>query len=188
MKIIVRNTAGLLDGWKSSPSNWCGLSDDTSDVLKCIVARSFALDFWQRLLALVLRRQGDGIHSRACARLSMAMNSRGRESLTSSLYLLVFLYWQVCTTYNLAVIECLINFYIIQSSSLQWFYWSLFDALSFHLVLYLANRKITVSKVSLLGNYMSAWHLTATKKIVLIRGGQIRCVLVDSDSFVDFNK
>ena len=51
-----------------------------------------------------------------------------------------------------------------------------------------ANRKITVSKVSVLGNYMSAWHLTTTKILVLIRGGQIRLVPVELDSFVDFNK
>ena len=51
-----------------------------------------------------------------------------------------------------------------------------------------ANRKITVPKVSVLGNYKYACHLTTTKKIVLIRGGQIRWEPRELDSFVHFNK
>ena len=51
-----------------------------------------------------------------------------------------------------------------------------------------ANRKITVPKVSVLGNYKYAWHLTTTKILVLIRGGQIRWDPRKFDSSVDFNK
>ena len=52
----------------------------------------------------------------------------------------------------------------------------------------MANRMITVPKVSVLGNHTSAWHLTTTKIIVLIRGGQIHWELIELDSSVDFNK
>ena len=103
---------------------------------KCIVTRSFVLVFQQRLLALVLRRQGNGIHSRTCDRRSTAMNSCGRGSLTGFLCLFVFIltslcHLQICSNrsvslklmqsfnliYSDAMIVCLFLYHLIWYSS-----------------------------------------------------------------------